>query len=404
MSVVAFSILSSLSFGAQAQSACEDLFSVSEIRFQPMDFSIKSQMDPVKLASMTLQVLKMASLDRSGSFTEKQVVEKGELVLASPLKNGWSVESEYAIDQRGDVPVFRLSEVELVKPNGDSTVLDKAPLTDDGLAFKKDTYPIGQINSQLDADVQIPLSIQGPLLENINKWAGVAEYIKRGEIRDLKEGSQLKTLRGKVFVRSTIDYTTKVVKKQSFKFFLLGMVMYLYAQRDSFTKEVVLVDPWDKFKRQSDLALADNKMRTLMQAQVQLLTGNKNIKLPESYARESFRYFDFQDTLEKIDILNKLERTAGSKMKVAWLHQGKFAGLLSAKDLHMDFLDTLDETDAVVLYFSKTERMLVLSGSWMKFERTSDLIVPYALSWNGGVDGTIYNILKEKFKSLKKEF
>lgn len=389
---------------ADAQEACQDLFSSPALELGVRYYPVAEKITAVETAAWTMEILRKASYGRAGQFNEKQVVEKGEMILAEPLRDGYSVEFEYSRDHRGPEPVWRLEEVELIKPNGDSVTLDKAPVTDDGNGFKKDIYALDQIAPLLGENkVEMPVKIEGPILESINKWARFAEFIKLGEIRALKTSMDLKSLRGKVFVRSTIDYTNKVIKKQSFKFFLLGMVMYLYSQRDKITKETILVDPWDKFKRQSDLAMSNPAMHALMQTQLQMLTGEKYV-IPDSTSRDHFRYFDFRDTLEKIDIMNKLERAAGSKMKGALFMNGKFSGMMAMKDIHMDSVDVLEEADAIVLYFPKTERMLVLSGSWMKFEISSDLIVPYALSWNGGIDGTIYNKLKEKFKALKKDF
>lgn len=402
MFFVALMLTQAFALQVRAQDACQDLFAPLAIELT-LTTSLKTkEFPPAAFAAYALDVLRKTTFTRDSNFNEKQVIEKGEIVLAEPLKDGWSIEFSYSKDSRGVEPVYRLEEIDLIKPNGDTTVLDKSPMTTDGLGLKDNVYPIDQLAPAIgDVKVEMPHSIQGPLLENLSKWARLSEFMKLGEVRALKTTADLKALRGKVFARSTVDYTNKVIKKQSFKFFLLGMVMYLYSQRDKITNEVILVDPWDKFKRQSDLAMSNPQMFASMQSQLQLLT-DKKYKIPESTSRESFRYFDFADTLEKIDIMNRLERTAGSKVKIGLYLNGKLSPM-TLKDIHMDAVDVLEESDAIVLYFPKTERMLILSGSWMKFEMSADLIVPYALSWNGSIEGNIYNDLKEKFKAMKKD-
>lgn len=270
--VMLFFMTMTFGSGAWAQATCEDVFHIAGLELDSSDFSMDKQQDPAQLNSMTLKLLKLTSFSRSSVFTEKHVVEKGELVLASPLNDGWSVEFEYSADYRGKDLVYRLKEIDLIKPNGESSSLDKAPTNTAGDQFRKLFYPTESVNEALkDAKIQMPAAIYGALFQNINRWATKAEFIKRNELQGLSTTQDLKKLNGKVAVRSTIDYTNKVIKKQSFKFILLGLVMYFYSQRDVITNEVIKVDPWDKMKRMSEVALTTDYMRDRMSQQLSLV-------------------------------------------------------------------------------------------------------------------------------------
>lgn len=393
-----------IGFSLQAsafENSCEFLFSPRGVLLNTEEFSLVQQTNPKFINSLTLNILQMTSFSKSTVFTEKNVVEKGELVLARPLENGWSLEFEYAADYRGRTPVFRLKEIDLVKPNGEVTTLDKTPNTTEGDALKKDFYAFeGMDVSLADARVSMPQAIHSPIFERVMRWATLADYLKRDEIQALKEGSDLRGMRGKVFVRSTIDYTNKVIKKQSFKFFLLGMAMYFYSQKDVITNEIVVIDPWDKMKVQSDLGLSDEKKRKDMGTLLSKMT-EKKIELGRIYnTNKSFNYSDFDSALADIEILNRLERKEASKPIVA-LWDGIRYSTVSFKKLGLSTFDSLDEESALAIYFPRTERIVLIASPWLSYSASSDLVLPYLLKPGNDIEGSIYNILKDKIKTIK---
>lgn len=403
--LMSIAVLSGLgvSATAQAQAVCSELFQPSGVEINVSDYSYEKQVNPAALDSITFNLLKMTSYSRSSFFNEKNVVEKGELVLASPLKDGWSVEFEYAADYRGSSPVFRLKEIDLIKPNGEVTTLDKAPTNLTGDTLKKEFYPIDPIDSHMiDAQINMPVTIYSPVFENMGRWAVFAEFIKRGELQALKEIRELKVLRGKVAARSAIDYTKKVIKKQSFKYFLLGAVMYFYSQRDVIKNEIIVVDTWDKMKAQSDVALSNDKMRAEISDLLSKMTQSK-VMVPRVFeAPLQFDYSEFSAALKDIDVLNRLERTEVSKPIMALWDGSKF-NLMSAKKININIFDSVEDDAALVIYFPATSRIVIVSSKWMSYTPSTDLVLPFLLEPGSDIQGNVFNILKEKIKTLKKD-
>jgi hypothetical protein len=395
-----------LSSPAWAQPTCEDLFHLRGVELSTTEYSLAQQMNPEFLNSLTLNILQMTSFSKSSVFNEKNVVEKGELVLAKPLNNGWSMEFEYAADYRGKTPVFRLKEIDLVKPNGEVTTLDKAPNNTLGDSLKKDFYAFEGMDASLaDAKLSMPQAIHSPLFERITRWATLADYIKRDEVQGLKNAGDLKGMRGKVFVRSTIDYTNKVIKKQSFKFFLLGMAMYFYSQREVITNEIIKVDPWDKMKRMSDVGLSTDYMREKMSAQLTLIEKRPIMLKPVLPVDEELDYAQVPNVLQNLELLNRFERQEESKPVVAYFNGvNSSLSLLSFKKINTVLLDDISDADAAILiYFPKTRRIVIISSQWMSFNASSDFVLPFLLEPGSKINGDIFERLEAKLYLLNQK-
>jgi hypothetical protein len=394
-----------LSSGAWAQATCEDIFHITGLELDSGDFTMEKQADPAQLNALTLTILKMTSFSRSSVFTEKHVVEKGELVLATPLNDGWSVEFEYAADLRGTNPIYRLKEIDLIKPNGESSTLDKAPTNTAGDAFRKAFYPTESVNEALkDANLKMPAAIYSAVFQNINRWAMKAEFIKRNELQGLSTIQDLKKLNGKVAFRSTIDYTNKVIKKQSFKFILLGMAMYFYSQREVITNEVIKVDPWDKMKRMSEVALTTDYMRDRMSTQLSLML-KRPIKVNQDPAfTDELDYPKVANVLESLELLNRFERQYGSKPVMAYFSKNELSAL-SFKKLNLALIDALSEDDsaAIIVYFPHTRRIVLISSEWMSFNQYSDFVLPFVMDPSLGKNSGLFEELELKLIYLKQK-
>ncbi|MNK97226.1 hypothetical protein D3C87_1175440 [compost metagenome] len=101
-----------------------------------------------------------------------------------------------------------------------------------------------------------------------------------------------------------------------------------------------------------------------------------------------------------IEILNRLERKEASKPIVA-LWDGIRWSTVSFKKLGLSTFDSLDEESALVIYFPTTERMVLIASPWLSYSASSDLVLPYLLKPGNDTEGSIYNILKDKIKTIK---
>lgn len=242
-------MLSAQSWG---QDLCGGVFRERGLQLSVGSFLSVNQGDPKQTTALTLRLLQMTTATLGEAFSQKLTLEKGELVLGQNLEHGWSVEYEFFADRRTSKQVFRLGKISLIKPNGEKMVFDKKPTSLSGNELGKKWYSeedmgLKDVNEVSPFDVlqtlEVPAVIQGELLNNFLKFAPMMEHLKREEINAAVNTSHLRT-RG--MVRSHLEYAREIIKKQSFKFIMIGIVMYIYyTEKDSLQKYLPLqVDPW----------------------------------------------------------------------------------------------------------------------------------------------------------------
>jgi hypothetical protein len=162
------------------------------------------------------------------------------------------------------------------------------------------------------------------------------------------------------------------------------------------------VDTWDKMKAQSDVALSDDKMRSEISDLLSKMTQSK-VMVPRVFeAPLQFDYSEFSAALKDIDVLNRLERTEVSKPIMALWDGSKF-NLMSAKKININIFDSVEDDAALVIYFPATSRIVIVSSKWMSYTPSTDLVLPFLLEPGSDIQGNVFNILKEKMKTLKKD-
>ena len=121
--------------------SCEDAFgTIPGLILSTGIFTYQGNENPTNQAEAVLGLLKMTTTTLGESFSKKLTLEKGELYLGQPLKFGWSLEYEYASDNRSMFPAFRLAKISIIKPNGEKNVFEKKPTSLDGLSLTKTRY------------------------------------------------------------------------------------------------------------------------------------------------------------------------------------------------------------------------------------------------------------------------
>jgi hypothetical protein len=247
-------LMMTLSSVSVAQMKCADILRDTGVKLSTSGFEAERQNDAKLLPEMTLRLLQMSAKTLGESFSEKLTLEKGELSLAEDLGSGYSLEYEYFADRRSDQEAFRLGKISVIKPNGEKTLLQKNPTSADGMSLSKKRFseedlgmaslgensPAGTLQN-----LNVPTVIQGELLTGFLTWAPRMEYLKREELRAAGPDA-LKGLRGRAFLRSNKDYVGKIIKKQSFKYVMFALAMYLfYSERDRALEALdSLRDPW----------------------------------------------------------------------------------------------------------------------------------------------------------------
>lgn len=100
----------------------------------------------------------------------KETLEKGELRLAVPLKDGYSLEGEYQGSNRQDGKSFHLIRLHLILPNGQEVNLDKTPLSVDNKKFLTKSYG-WKVKSQLIDGENVTTEATPLPIADVQTWA-----------------------------------------------------------------------------------------------------------------------------------------------------------------------------------------------------------------------------------------
>lgn len=396
-------LLSSLAYGAEQ---CGPIF-LDGIYLDNKDFSSEKQDNAKELPLLMSKILKMSSHTLSESMSPKLTLEKGEIILGQPLSEGWTLEFSYKMDARTQDKAYRLSEIIAVKPNGDKVKISKNPTTSDGKNFDKNHIALEEL---LTAKIEVPLDvlktieapvlIRGKLLEQIHKWLPYLEFMNRDKMR-LMEVADLQGLKTSAVVKFNLDYTQGIIKKQSFKFILLGLAMYLYTQKDTIADYVSAVDPWSDLIKDSSLsglnAMEHQHIMGALKEVLQIQSLPEEISPPSRKKAFTLNaYNDVSEILKKTNDLNQIEKKSGGSQII---HLFKNGESLETTPKKIAQLLTSNNDDALVLVFSypASKRMLLISN---EFIQEKDDISFLTLAVDGTEDKVLYSLIRDNLKNF----
>ncbi len=156
--ILLFSLIQTFSFSSFAQPLiCSDIYSSHlSITTTPTtsiskpattvtapDFLTTGQLYGLYLKESDTKIETLLRMVGNALFTgasPKDTLEKGELRLAVPLKDGYSLEGEYQGSDRIGGKSFHLIRLHLILPNGQEVNLDKTPLSVDNKQFLSKSY------------------------------------------------------------------------------------------------------------------------------------------------------------------------------------------------------------------------------------------------------------------------
>jgi hypothetical protein len=393
---------------AWAAEQCKSVFS-DGIQLNSSAFDPAKQNDIKQVPAMLSRILQMSASTLNESMSPKYTLEKGEITLGHTLGDGWTLEFNYKRDARTSDVTFRLTDIQVLQPNGDAVKLTKNPTTPEGTLFAKENISIADL---VESKIKIPLSdvlvnvdapvvIRGELLKSLEKWIPYLEYVKRDSLRSL-EASGLGKLKTKAFVKSNAAYTQDIIKKQSFKFVLLGVAMYVYLQKDQVIEYFVEADPWPKLLDDSSF----EKLSTVEQKQVaRLLKDSIDLELTDELANfnkhkksSSIKsYNDVSEILNKTNELKQAEKKSGGSAQVYIFKNGKSAGGSLQKVLNL--LNSENDDQFVLTFvYPATKRMLVVTNTMMQ-EKTEESFLTVAI--DGAQDRDLYVAIKNKLKKIQ---
>ena len=152
----------------------------------------------------TMELMKMMVHTTSYSLSDKNVLYKDSLNLGMPIGEGYSLGLKYESDGREN-PIFRLEAIEIVTPTGFTFKVSKEALSrvefklsKDLFELPTDVYPAGR-----RIEAEIPLSIEGKSLTEIDRMSGSLELFKKPELREIADQKTYGTMKRKFFFRKT---------------------------------------------------------------------------------------------------------------------------------------------------------------------------------------------------------
>lgn len=171
---------------------------------EPTGLMLKPKVISENPQAATMELLNMMVHTTSYSLSDKNVLYKNSLELGMPMGEGYSLGLKYESDGREN-PIFRLEAVEVISPTGYTFKVSKEVLSRTSFTLAKDSfelpadvYPHGR---RIHAD--IPLTIEGKSLTEIDRMAGSLELFNKTELREIAGQKTYGTMKRKFFFRKT---------------------------------------------------------------------------------------------------------------------------------------------------------------------------------------------------------
>ena len=182
-----------------------------KVVIEKLDFSEKPDEAAIEVMRLLLQ-------NSSYVLEEKNVLTKGELVIGVPAKDGYYFEVTYK-SMSGERSQFIVDKIALKTPTGsESKKIAEGFLNAGELKLKKTEFEIGNtLGDGINAKLKIPLIIDGPLLNKIDKLAQFFEYFKKDEMRTLLKSNSMFKIRTVFEFRRARDVFFKVLLKEPMK-------------------------------------------------------------------------------------------------------------------------------------------------------------------------------------------
>jgi hypothetical protein len=330
----------------------------SGLKLSSAAFEADSQNDPKAVPEMTLRLLGMTVNTLGESFSKKRTLEKGELFLGENIGQGFSMEYEYFADRRGLADVFRLGKISLIKPNGDKVLLEKKPTSADGEKLTKKSFTEEDLGLQSLEErrpvtylknLQLPTVIQGELLTALMTWAPRMDFLTREELRNAGVLDGDLSLRMKASFRENTKYVGQIIKKQTFKYILFALVLYLYYAEKEQAVDIIhsLQDPWSSIEDRTNL--------------VELKNAVSLLKAPAIIQLKRTPTVDLTTGLREIGALVKDERHSQGGPRL-FLFDGVNFHELNIKKLNATLQDIAEGDQSLVVLLPKRERLLLVQG------------------------------------------
>jgi len=189
----------------------ENSEAIEKLVIEEMGFSNKPDEASIEMMRLLLQ-------NSSYVLEEKNVLTKGELSIGIPIKDGYFFEVTYKT-MSTERSQFIVDKITLRTPTGTgSKKVAEGFLKPGEVKIKKSEHEIGDIlGTGVNAKIKIPLIIDGPLLDKIDKLSKFFEYFRKDELRNLLRTNSMMKIRTVFEFRRARDVFFKVLFKEPMK-------------------------------------------------------------------------------------------------------------------------------------------------------------------------------------------
>lgn len=199
--------------------------------------------NPKQISEEVSDLVLMMAHARTLIISDKEINEKGKLVLGLPIANGFFLELKYRSNSSQENK-FVLDHINLLSPSGKQIdvssnpidVYDDRKLSKDRVNFEIGTYPDG-----FNITASIPTLIKGDVLKEILQLVPKLELLPKDIIREIAKESNLKELKSKAnkahmkyfikrySIRGVFKTLFKIVVYEPIKLAFTAAVIYIAA-------------------------------------------------------------------------------------------------------------------------------------------------------------------------------
>lgn len=168
----------------------------SELNLQAKSFDAT---EPSQVSEQLSELVLMMAQSRSMIISEKEVNEKGRLLLGMPIGNGFFLELKYKSNS-GTEPKYVLDHINMISPSGKQLDVSANPIDpyfDTKLSNERVNFEIGTYPNGFNVSARIPTVIKGQVLKEIQALAPKLELVPKEVIRELATESDIKVLKTK---------------------------------------------------------------------------------------------------------------------------------------------------------------------------------------------------------------
>lgn len=182
-----------------------------------------------KIDEASIELMRMLLQNSSYMLEDKNVLEKDELSIGIPIKDGYYFEVTYK-SISSERSQFIVDEITLRTPTGTKSERIAEDFLKSGeVKIKKAEHELGDILGEgINAKIKIPLIIDGPLLSKIDKLSNFFEYFRKDDLRKLLKTNSMLKIRTVFEYRRARDIFINVLFKEPMKA-AIGMGFILLA-------------------------------------------------------------------------------------------------------------------------------------------------------------------------------